>query len=460
MHVRFLLDEFANIGQIPEFNEKLATIRKYEISCVVVLQSLSQIKKMYEKDYEALIGNCDSLVFLGSAEMETAKYISEKLGKTTIKTRSHSKSKSGDSESTNLDQRDIMTPDEISNGKLKNEDCFVFIRNIPPFHDAKYKYETHPNYKFTFDGNDSYAYENTRNNEEHIDITELERNRKEAAQRKREENRGKMRVLSDKDYIAARNIRSIDQLGNRLVPDGPQPMTGSYGEGYSPTRMDDAPTRMDDAPAASTGDGKEGKGAGGQGEDAAGKQARPKGMDKKPKERPQLPGLKGTIGNLASMSDQRKAAKKPPAEGLEGPSSGKMSEQKKYKYIDILSEDLKEEHSMEPVRIYTDRIPHDKMKDAVLECMEAWDMACLLMTDSPDGGWDGYLISKLYTHVSDDLKNAIKRAGSTMEQDDNGGYELYQVHIPPRRLEQVFGYKSSRKNIMMVEEDEDDEGVA
>ena len=78
--VRFLLDEFANIGQIPEFTKKLATMRKYEISCTIILQNIAQIKTMYKDDWESIVGNCDSFLFLGGQEYSTLVYISKELG--------------------------------------------------------------------------------------------------------------------------------------------------------------------------------------------------------------------------------------------------------------------------------------------------------------------------------------------------------------------------------------------
>ena len=84
--VRFLLDEFANIGQIPEFTKKLATMRKYEISCTIILQNLAQIKTAYKDDWESIVGNCDSFLFLGGQEYSTLEYISKELGKKTIRT--------------------------------------------------------------------------------------------------------------------------------------------------------------------------------------------------------------------------------------------------------------------------------------------------------------------------------------------------------------------------------------
>ena len=155
VHVRFLLDEFANIGTIPEFDQKLATMRKYEISCTVIIQALSQIKAMYEKEWEVIVGNCDELLFLGGPDATTLEYISKKLGKETIRTRNASRNfgskGGGGSESYNTTGRELMMPDEIA--CMDNENCILFIRGLHPFFCKKYDYPNHPNYKHTGDAN-------------------------------------------------------------------------------------------------------------------------------------------------------------------------------------------------------------------------------------------------------------------------------------------------------------------
>ena len=154
VHVRFMLDEFANIGTIPEFSQKLATMRKYEISCTIIIQALSQIKSMYEKEWEVLIGNCDSLLFLGGSDQTTLKYISERLGKETIRSQNNSRSygKQGSySLSFNKTGRELLTADEIA--VMDNNNCILFIRGQYPFFTVKYNYPRHPNYHMTGDAN-------------------------------------------------------------------------------------------------------------------------------------------------------------------------------------------------------------------------------------------------------------------------------------------------------------------
>ncbi len=160
VHVRFLLDEFANIGTIPEFDKKLATMRKYEISCTIIIQALSQLKAMYKDEWEVLVGNCDSLLFLGGSDKTTLEYISGKLGKQTIRSVNNSRSygrQGSYSMSYNKDGRELMTQDELSN--MDNINCILFIRGLYPFFSTKYDLETHPNYNKTGDANKSLKFD-------------------------------------------------------------------------------------------------------------------------------------------------------------------------------------------------------------------------------------------------------------------------------------------------------------
>lgn len=157
--VVFYLDEFANIGKIPDFTNKLATMRKYGISCSVILQNLNQLEKMYEKDYKSLVGNCDSIVFLGSGEKDTQKYFSELLGSTTIYKKSGSQSfgrNKSHSVSEDVIKRELMTPDEI--GIMDNEKSIIILRGERPFKDDKFPYQNHPLYKYCGDGDKNKEY--------------------------------------------------------------------------------------------------------------------------------------------------------------------------------------------------------------------------------------------------------------------------------------------------------------
>lgn len=158
-HVRFILDEFANIGSIPEFSQKLATMRKYEISCTIIIQALSQIKAMYKDDWEVLLGNCDELLFLGGSDATTLEYISKKLGKETIRNINNSRSygrQGSHSMSYNKTGRELMTPDELN--VMDNNNCILFIRGLHPFFTTKYPLEKHPGYAESGDANDKFQY--------------------------------------------------------------------------------------------------------------------------------------------------------------------------------------------------------------------------------------------------------------------------------------------------------------
>ena len=160
IHVRFLLDEFANIGTIPDFEKKLATMRKYEISCTIILQNMAQLKAMYKDNWESITGNCDTLIYLGGKEQTTREYISKELGKRTIDVQNSSKSyggKGGGSLSMNKGGRELMTADEL--GLLRDNECIVLIRGLNPFLSHKYEYTKHPNYEYTGDANKEFKYD-------------------------------------------------------------------------------------------------------------------------------------------------------------------------------------------------------------------------------------------------------------------------------------------------------------
>ena len=159
VHVRCLLDEFANIGNIPRFEELLATMRSMEISANVIIQNLSQLKKMYKDSWENVLGNCDSLLFLGGQEPTTLEHISKTLGKETIDTRSHNRTRGrqgSTSENDGILGRELMTVDELKT--MKDNECILFVRGIYPFFCNKYKIERHPNYKLLEDSNEKNAY--------------------------------------------------------------------------------------------------------------------------------------------------------------------------------------------------------------------------------------------------------------------------------------------------------------
>lgn len=158
-HVRCLLDEFANVGTIPRFEELLATMRSMEISANVIIQNLSQLKKMYKDSWENVLGNCGSLLFLGGQEPTTLEHVSKTLGKETIDTRSHNhtRGKNGStSENDGILGRELMTVDELK--VMKDNECILFVRGIYPFFCDKFVIEKHPNYKLLEDSNKDNAY--------------------------------------------------------------------------------------------------------------------------------------------------------------------------------------------------------------------------------------------------------------------------------------------------------------
>ena len=154
IHVRMILDEFANVSLPEEFDKSLATMRSREISATIIVQNLAQLKGLYkEHGWETITGNCDTLLYLGGNEQSTHEYISKLLGKETIDTRTHgqTKGKSG-SYSTNMQTtgRELMTPDEVR--LLDNSKALLFIRGFPAVMDDKYDLNRHPNIRKTVNG--------------------------------------------------------------------------------------------------------------------------------------------------------------------------------------------------------------------------------------------------------------------------------------------------------------------
>lgn len=159
-HVRFLLDEFANIGQIPNFEIYIATMRSREISVNVILQNVAQLKNLYKDSWETITGNCDTLLFLGGKEQSTLEYISKMVGKTTIdlKTTNESKGQSGSySINSQVLGRELITPSEV--GLLGGTECILSIRGIPPFKSQKFDITKHSKYKelSDFDKKNTYV---------------------------------------------------------------------------------------------------------------------------------------------------------------------------------------------------------------------------------------------------------------------------------------------------------------
>ena len=145
IHTRMLLDEFANIGKIPEFPEKVATIRKYEISVAIILQSLSQMKKMYKDEWEELSGNCDNAIYLGGgADQMSTEWISKLLGKETRIVMSTSPGgKGGGGMSLNRQGIELFAPDQLRT--MDEDDCIVLMKSQFAYKGKKYMSHLHPN---------------------------------------------------------------------------------------------------------------------------------------------------------------------------------------------------------------------------------------------------------------------------------------------------------------------------
>lgn len=152
-HVRFVLDEFANIGLIPNFDKLIATIRSRNISTTIILQTNSQLKAIYKDNADTIIGNCDTTVFLGGKEKSTIKALSEDLGKQTIDDYNESRTRSNnDSYGQNYSKlgRSLMTEDELQT--MERDTCIVQIIGKKPFKDKKYDLTKHPRFKYHSDG--------------------------------------------------------------------------------------------------------------------------------------------------------------------------------------------------------------------------------------------------------------------------------------------------------------------
>lgn len=153
VHVHCIMDEFANIALPDDFESILSTTRSYEISFSIIIQSLSQLKEMFDKKWEAIVADCDELLYLGGNEASTFKFISELLDKETLDTNSYGRTRGRNgSYSTNYQNagRDLMTPGEVR--MLNNKKALLFLRNEQPIIDFKYSLKTHPNIKHTSDG--------------------------------------------------------------------------------------------------------------------------------------------------------------------------------------------------------------------------------------------------------------------------------------------------------------------
>lgn len=153
VHVHFVMDEFANVALPDEFEKLLATMRSREISVSIIIQNLAQLKALFEKQWESIVGNCDEFLYLGGNEQSTHEYVSKLLGKETIDTNTYGQSYGRNGNySTNwqITGRELMTPDEVR--MLDNQYALLFIRGERPVKDFKFDILKHPNVKLSKDG--------------------------------------------------------------------------------------------------------------------------------------------------------------------------------------------------------------------------------------------------------------------------------------------------------------------
>lgn len=153
IHCHFVMDEFANVSLPDDFDKILSVMRSRSVSVSIILQNLAQLKALFEKQWESIVGNCDEFLYLGGNEQSTHKYVSELLGKATIDTNTYGKSTGhSGSYSTNyqISGRELLTPDEVR--MLDNRYALLFIRGEKPVMDLKFDLLKHPNIALTADG--------------------------------------------------------------------------------------------------------------------------------------------------------------------------------------------------------------------------------------------------------------------------------------------------------------------
>lgn len=200
VHVHFVMDEFANVSLPDDFDKILSVMRSREVSVSIILQNLAQLKALFEKQWESIVGNCDTFLYLGGNEQSTHKYVSELLGKETIDTNTYGKSsgKSG-SYSTNyqIAGRELMTPDEVR--LLDNKYALLFIRGERPIKDFKYNILKHPNIQDTLDGREkAYIHGGINNSVATVKLENIVINTKEI-NIEESKNENKYELLSEED---------------------------------------------------------------------------------------------------------------------------------------------------------------------------------------------------------------------------------------------------------------------
>ena len=174
--VHFLMDEFANVSLPDDFDKILSVMRSRGVSVSIILQNLAQLRALFEKQWESIVGNCDEFLYLGGNEQSTHKYVSELLGKSTIDTNTYGKSsgRSGNySTNYQISGRELLTPDEVR--MLDNQYAILFIRGERPVLDFKYDILKHPNVALTADGKAGvYQHGAVRSDIATIEVTYLD----------------------------------------------------------------------------------------------------------------------------------------------------------------------------------------------------------------------------------------------------------------------------------------------
>ena len=172
VHVHFLMDEFANVSLPDDFDKILSVMRSRGVSVSIILQNLAQLKALFEKQWESIVGNCDEFVYLGGNEQATHKYVSELLGKETIDMNTYNRtlgSKGSYTRNDNLQGRELMTPDEVR--MLDNRQSILFIRGERPVMDLKYDIMKHPNISLSADGKaEPYVHGEPKDAKETIEV--------------------------------------------------------------------------------------------------------------------------------------------------------------------------------------------------------------------------------------------------------------------------------------------------
>ncbi|MBQ7499506.1 MAG: TraM recognition domain-containing protein, partial [Clostridia bacterium] len=170
VHVHFVMDEFANVALPDEFDKLLSTMRSREISVSIIIQNLAQLKALFEKQWESIVGNCDEFLYLGGNEQSTHEYVSKLLGKETIDMNTYGQSRGRNGNySTNwqITGRELLTPDEVR--MLDNRYALLFIRGERPVMDLKYDILKHPNVGLSADGG-AKSYDHEKKNYSYASI--------------------------------------------------------------------------------------------------------------------------------------------------------------------------------------------------------------------------------------------------------------------------------------------------